>query len=237
MVNYNQSIIYKLCCRDVDITEIYVGSTTNFYRRKSQHKRTSNDTNNKSYNMYVYQFIRENGDWSNFDMVIVEEFSATDKNDLHKRERHWIETLKATLNKVIPTRTDADYYQANKETILEKNKNYRQLNSDKIKEQNKQYYQNNRETVLENVKHYREENKDKVKECDKKKYEKNKEAILNRVKQHQQSNSDRIKEYKKQYWEKNKDILNEKNRQRRQLKKQLKEQEQEQPAQVQPVQV
>ena len=39
MPNYSKSIIYKLECKDPDVTEIYVGATTNFYNRKKEHKR------------------------------------------------------------------------------------------------------------------------------------------------------------------------------------------------------
>ena len=38
MVKYEQSIIYKLCCKNTDITNIYIGSTTSKYKRKNQHK-------------------------------------------------------------------------------------------------------------------------------------------------------------------------------------------------------
>jgi hypothetical protein len=215
MVNYNQSIIYKLCCRNVDITEIYVGSTTNFYRRKSQHKATCINPNGKDYNCYVYQFIRENQGWDNWDMVIVEEYSAINKNDLHKRERHWIETLKATLNKIIPTRTKKEY-----ETI----------NSDKVKEYQKQKYENNKDARLEKNRQYREKNKDKLKEYGKQKYENNKDAINEKARQYREKNKDKILEQKRQNRLLHKEAINEKRRQQYQLKKQLKEQ----PAQVQP---
>ena len=207
MVNYNQSIIYKLCCRDVDITEIYVGSTTNFYRRKSGHKCACNRNDNKDYNCYVYQFIRENGSWDNWDMVIVEAFSATDKNDLHKRERHWIETLKAKLNKQTPTRT---------------NKEYQQLNSDKIKENNKQYHQLNRDKILNRVKQYQQLHKEQTKQHKQTYREKNKDKLLEQSRQYRLLNKEAIKANRLL----NRDTINEKKRQQYQLKKQqLKEQE------------
>ena len=115
MVNYNQSIIYKLCCRDPTITDIYIGSTTNMYRRKQEHKKICNNSNYEAFNFYVYQFIRDNGGWSNWDMVEIEQFNATEKSDLHKRERHWIEELKSTLNCSIPTRKKKEYAEAYKE--------------------------------------------------------------------------------------------------------------------------
>ena len=102
MVNYSQSIIYKICCRNTDIKEIYIGSTTNFRLRKCHHKSDCNNIKNKSYNYRVYKFIRENGGWDNFDMVQIEQYNATDKHSLHARERHWIEELKANLNGHIP---------------------------------------------------------------------------------------------------------------------------------------
>lgn len=162
MVNYNQSIIYKLCCRDVDITEIYVGSTTNFYRRKSQHKRTCTNTDYRDYNKYVYQVIRENGGWGNWDMVIIEEYSAIDKNDLHKRERYWIETLQSKLNKIIPTRTKKEYNQLNKEYQKEYQKEYHQLNKVSKNEKQKEYNQLNSDKIIERQKRYRDKNRDEI---------------------------------------------------------------------------
>ena len=91
MVNYTNSSIYKLCCKDPTITDIYIGSTTNFTRRKQDHKK---NTNGVSCNIYVYRFIRENNGWDNWDMIEIEKYEATDKKHLETRERYWIETLK-----------------------------------------------------------------------------------------------------------------------------------------------
>lgn len=104
-MNYNNSVIYKICCNDISITDCYVGSTTNFIKRKSSHKSRCKNERNKQYNLNVYQFIRSHGDWQNWDMIVIEEFPCDSKNQLHTRERFHIEDLHATLNKVIPTRT------------------------------------------------------------------------------------------------------------------------------------
>ena len=109
MVNYSNSIIYKLCCLDPSITDIYIGSTTSKYRRKNNHKSACNNPNDEKHNFYVDRFIRQHGGWDNWDFVEIEQYSARDKSDLHKRERHWIETLKSTLNKEIPGRTKTEY--------------------------------------------------------------------------------------------------------------------------------
>jgi len=112
--------------------------------------------------MYVYQVIRDKGGFENWDMIQVEEYKSTNKKDLESRERYWIETLKSSLNKMIPTRTHKEYrednkdkiilkkksdYEKNKETILLKQKNYRDNNKDVIKLRKKEYYENNKESI------------------------------------------------------------------------------------------
>ena len=86
MVNYNNSTIYKLCCKDISIKEIYIGSTTNFNRRKQQHK---SNCNNSDYN--VYQFIRNNGNWQNWSMIEIENINVNNKRKLETKEREYIE--------------------------------------------------------------------------------------------------------------------------------------------------
>ena len=39
-INYDKTHFYKLCCRDPTITDIYVGHTTDFTRRKMYIKPT-----------------------------------------------------------------------------------------------------------------------------------------------------------------------------------------------------
>ena len=187
MINYNNSVIYKICCKDINIKEIYVGSTANNLRiRKGQHKIDCNNINRNNYNSYVYQFIRQNGGFQNFDMVLIEKYSCNDRQELHKRERFYIELLEASLNSHIPNRGHKERYENNKEQILEKRKEYYESNKDKLLEQQKEYYEENKEKKKE----YYEENKDKFLEQNKEYYELNKEKI----KQHYESNKDKILE-------------------------------------------
>lgn len=145
MVNYNKSTIYKLCCKDTEITDEYVGSTTNFSRRKACHKSNCHSETGHSYNYRVYQFIREYGGWDNWDMVEIEKYCASDKNDLHKRERYWVETLKSNLNKQIPSKTKDEI----KEYHKEYDKKYYEDNQDKIKDTKKKYYEANQANIKE----------------------------------------------------------------------------------------
>ena len=60
-IDYSNTCFYKICCKDLDITDIYVGHTTDFIRRKHKHKYTCKNENDLHYNHYVYKFIREHG--------------------------------------------------------------------------------------------------------------------------------------------------------------------------------
>ena len=177
VINYNESTVYKLCCKDVSVKEIYVGSTTNFIRRKYQHKSICNNVNDKSHNSHVYIFIRETGGFDNWDMIEVEKYNAKDKKDLEKRERFFIEDLGASLNNNIPSRTKKEYYEENKEYLNELRKKYYEANKEQILEDKKKYYEDNKDQILEVKKKYREDNKDQIIEQKKKYYEANKGKI------------------------------------------------------------
>ena len=97
-VDYSKTVIYKLVCNDLEITDIYVGSTTNFRNRKNQHKTNCNNEKGKKYKVKVYQTIRENGGWEKYSMIEIEKYPCKDKNEALARERHWLEELKAKLN-------------------------------------------------------------------------------------------------------------------------------------------
>ena len=177
-MNYKNTVIYKIVCDDVDITECYVGHTTNFNKRKCGHKSRCNNINGKSYNFNVYKFIRLHGGWDNWSMIEIEKHSCDNKNEAEKRERYFIETLKAKLNSKMPSMTRKEtqdkYHEANRDIINEKHKEYCIKNSDKIKayrERTKEskkitdkiYYELNKGAISLQCKLYREQNKDKIK--------------------------------------------------------------------------
>ena len=74
--DYSNTIIYKLCCNDPSITEIYIGHTTNFIQRKHNHHSSCCNKNLKNYNIYVYQIIRNNGGWDNWSMLKIEHYNC-----------------------------------------------------------------------------------------------------------------------------------------------------------------
>ena len=130
-IDYQKAKIYKICCTDVNITDCYVGSSTNINRRKSAHKCACNNERSKDYNYNVYQFIRAHGNWDNWSMVIVQDFPCDTKHELETRERFHIEDIHATLNKVIPTGSKKEWVEANSEHVKACQKKWREDNAEK----------------------------------------------------------------------------------------------------------
>ena len=130
-IDYSKSVIYKIVCRNPEIKGYYVGSTTNLTNRRNQHKITCNNEGKKG-DCYKYEFIRENGGWDNWDVVKIEDYECDNKEDLHKRERYWIENLEASLNQAIPTRTHKEYRVDNRDKFLNIQKIYRDNHKEEI---------------------------------------------------------------------------------------------------------
>ena len=154
-INYRNTIIYKIVCKDLTKTDIYVGHTTDFRTRKNHHKSRCNNEKNAKYNFKVYQYIRANGGWDNFDMIEIEKYvECNDVNEAKKREQYWYKELNAKLNSICPSRTqkeyvEENYYELNKDEKLIKDKEYKKINKEYIKQQSKEYYEENRSKILE----------------------------------------------------------------------------------------
>lgn len=116
-INYQNSIMYKIVCKDVNITALYVGSTTNFTKRLSGHRSYCNNEKSKGHNFPVYRYIRARGGFENWSMIQIEAFPCNSKVEKECRERYWIEQLGARLNVVFPLRTQKEYYQNNIKNI------------------------------------------------------------------------------------------------------------------------
>ena len=163
MVNYENGQIYKLVSED---NEVYYGSTCQKYlsNRLSGHK-TASKTNVNISSKKLFEK-------STPKIYLVESFPCKTKFELETRERYYIENNEC-VNQVIPTRTEKEWREANKELITEKSKQTYQDNKEKINSKCVKYYQENKEEIIEQKKQYQELNKDKIKKY----YEENKESI------------------------------------------------------------
>lgn len=98
IINYSKTIMYHFVCNDDKITNTYVGHTTDFVRRKSQHKYNCNNIQRQAYNYKLYKTIRENGGWDNWKIVPLEEFPCETKMQAVIREAAWVNKLKPSMN-------------------------------------------------------------------------------------------------------------------------------------------
>jgi hypothetical protein len=161
-IDYSNTIIYKICCRDVTITDVYVGHTTNFTQRKYGHKHNCTNPESSQHNFRVYQFIRDTGGWDNWNMVEIERVCCINENEAVKYEHSYMEQLNSTLNSVHISSThinneytnkneyqqkyakEIKYYESNKEKRREYQKQYNEANKERIREYKKQYYESHK---------------------------------------------------------------------------------------------
>ena len=99
-IDYSNTIIYKITCKDQEIKDVYVGHTTNFVQRKHAHKQCCN--NPKSSDCMLYKTIREKGGWSNWKMEIINFFNCHDHYEARKKEQEYFVSLNANLNSIEP---------------------------------------------------------------------------------------------------------------------------------------
>ena len=184
MVNYQQGKIYKIISGDLT----YIGSTCEYTlaKRMTHHRGCYKQWLN---GMHSYTTSFELMGNEDAQIILLELYPCGSKDELHARERYHIENNEC-VNKVIPSRTQKEYYEANKEELLKKKKVYYHDNKDKGKL-------------------YREENKDKIrayyianKNRIKAYYEANKESILESKKLYYQTKQSEISEKKKAYYKK-----------------------------------
>ena len=97
-IGYHNTHFYKIVCKDLQLTDCYVGQTTNFATRKSVHKHNSGNEIAKDHQMPLYQHIKHHGGWHNFDMILIETRSCQNRLEACKIEREYVEQLHAMLN-------------------------------------------------------------------------------------------------------------------------------------------
>ena len=70
-MDYSKCCIYKIEHIDAE-NLVYVGHTTNFNKRKCEHKSRCKNEKDKKFNLKLYQMIRKNGGWDMFKMIEIE---------------------------------------------------------------------------------------------------------------------------------------------------------------------
>jgi len=171
MSKYLNGKIYKLHSYDNEL--IYIGSTIQtLSQRYGGHKAFLKRDRNTSSKILFQQS-------ENVIITLIKLFPCNCKSELEAEERKYIENFDC-VNKRIPTRTDKEYsqdnkekiseqqqlyYQKNKDVVLNKHQIYKQQNKAYISEQAKIYYQKNKEIMTEKRRIYKQKNKENTNHC------------------------------------------------------------------------
>jgi len=151
---------YKFVCINDDVNSCYVGSTANIKKRRTKHKSDCHNENGKSYNLKIYQTIRENGGWQNWKIVELATRDNITKREAEQIEEEYRVELKGNLNMRRAFLTE----EQQKEDQKEYDKQWYQDNKEQKKEYDKEYYQDNKEKRTKQMKEYYEGNKEIIKE-------------------------------------------------------------------------
>ena len=95
-INYENTIFYKLMCKNPPVKDIYIDYTTDITRRKYFHKiKAINPINNK---YKLYDFINTHGGFDNFDIIEIEKIPCDDSSEAKRIKYDFIKSLNSTLN-------------------------------------------------------------------------------------------------------------------------------------------
>ena len=146
-MDYKNGKIYTIRCHS-DPSLVYVGSTAStLTRRMSNHRSHRSLWLQGKKNFITSLEILKYDDCY---IELYEHYPCSSKIELHKREGEIIRELQC-VNKIVPCRET-------KESQKECRKKY----AEAYKIKSKQYYNTNRDKILENVANYKEQNREKI---------------------------------------------------------------------------
>ena len=159
MPNYQNGKIYAI--KSYKTENIYIGSTTQqLCVRLGKHRVDYKDNKGTAKNILQYD---------DYYIELIENYACNNKEELEQRERFYIqENINNCVNVRLPTRTT---------------KEYRELNKDKIKQNNIQYQEENREILRQKKAEYNEANREIKNQKGIEYYNNNKQNILEKHKE------------------------------------------------------
>ena len=132
-MNYQNNVIYKIQHKTID-NLIYIGSTTNFAKRKWTHKSVCCNEKSNHYNEKKYVMIRQNGGWDMFNMVLVKKYPCNDHLESFAEEEKIRRELNASMNDRCCFRTQEE----KKEYNRKRSKKYAESHREELKEKKNQ---------------------------------------------------------------------------------------------------
>jgi len=141
--DYTQGKIYRIVSKS---GQQYVGSTTEtLSRRLTRHRWYIK--NPRSQGITSLKILRDDPEAK---IVLIENYPCQNSEELHKRERFWIEHIEGgCVNIVHPTRTIREYQIDNKEKVKIWKKNDRERRKNIISQKQKEYRDRNKKQITQ----------------------------------------------------------------------------------------
>jgi hypothetical protein len=119
--------------RHKESNNCYIGSCKDFHKRTNKHRFNCSNPNSTNYHHKVYQFMRENGGFDNFDFV---EICKCENDKLREMEQYHIDFIKPSLNEINATCDKKEY-----------KKKWELENYDEQRQKARYYYHNNKSEI------------------------------------------------------------------------------------------
>jgi len=145
MSEYENAVIYRISCKDKNITDCYIGSTTNLKRRIWKHRSDCHFQFANAYNRNCYKKMREHGGIKNWNIEQISTEKCSNKKELLSLERKYYEAQEnPSLNTHYPGRSRQESHARWRANNPDYMATYREDNAEKIKKANSEYYKKNK---------------------------------------------------------------------------------------------
>jgi hypothetical protein len=181
--------------------DVYVGSTCQPLSKRMAKHRMDMLSKTKLHRPLYTKMNQLGSDC--FYIELLEEYPCESKEQLRKREGHYIREL-GTLNTLQAGRTQKEWTVENKEHVKEHAHEYYLETKDKHAEKCKAYYEGHKPQIQEYHKDYYQTHKEEQSQKQKDRYQEKKEIILERNRKYKEENKDKLKEHYLMNSEKNK---------------------------------
>lgn len=209
-MGYDTSKIYKLVCDD---GHYYYGSTIQTLEKRLRGHKESLDTMTSK----VYTHIREVG-WKTVRIELVQAVVCETRKELRCVENNYIlkskddplclNTLRSYTSDEEKRAMEKDRQGRNKEHRKEVVHKYYEANRDTIQKRNKEYYEANKQLHATTCREYNEKHKDDIQAQRKQHYAENKERLCKEKRESRARDTELTKQKMREYREKNRERIN-----------------------------
>ena len=220
MNRYEKGKIYKIVSPDFE--KCYIGSTTEPLSKRMERHRKLYKTYLETGNVDTrVRLIFDEYGIENCKILLIQNYPCESKEELLRKEGEYIQAMQC-VNKCVAGRTPAEYkelykdyfkqkrqeyYDKNKEYILNRNSEYKQQHKEQIDQRRHEYYEQNKQQINEENKQYYNNNFDKIKQQKAKYADNNKEYLAEKRKEWCNANRGYVKQRSDKYYQEKQDSI------------------------------